>query len=104
MSTLLITAINADDDTRRRAVEALIDQGVQIQAAILHDEAPSTPSAPRRDFAGVLLGAGLASIFGALTVYLVLLGGWWIAPGVLSALFSLVGLVGIAASLTEQGR
>lgn len=101
MSTLLITAINADDGIRRRAVEALIDQGVQIQAAILHDEAPSEP---RWDFAGVVLGAGLAVIFGALTVYLTFLGGWWITPGVLSALFSLVGLVGIVASLTEQGR
>ncbi|MGW5877818.1 hypothetical protein ACWFMI_14880 [Nocardiopsis terrae] len=104
MSTLMITAINADDDTRRRAVEALIDQDVQIEAAILHDEAPGTPSAPRRDFAGVVLGAGLAVIFGALTAYLAFLGGWWIAPGVLSALFSLVGLVGIVASLTNQGR
>ncbi len=104
MSTLLITAINADDGIRRRAVEALIDQGVQIQAAILHDEAPDTPSTPRRDFAGVVLGSGFAVIFGALTVYLVLLGGWWIAPAVMSALFSLVGLVGIVASLTEQGR
>lgn len=101
MSTLLITAINADDDTRRRAVEALIDQGVQIQAAILHDEAPSQP---KRDFAGVVLGAGFSVIFGVLTVYLVFLGGWWIAPGVLSALFSLVGLVGIVASFAEQGR
>jgi hypothetical protein len=101
MSILQITVPNADEAIRHRAVEALIDQGVQIQAAILHDEAPAQP---KRDFAGVVLGAGFAVIFGALTAYLAFLGGWWVAPGVLSALFSLVGLVGIVASLTEQGR
>ncbi|WP_160050766.1 hypothetical protein [Nocardiopsis sp. FR4] len=101
MSILQITVPNADEAVRHRAVEALINQDVQIQAATLND---STPTQPKRDFAGVVLGAGFAVIFGALTAYLAFLGGWWIAPGVLSALLSLVGLIGIVASLTEQGR
>ncbi|MGI5121518.1 hypothetical protein ACQEU5_18580 [Marinactinospora thermotolerans] len=49
----------------------------------------------------MVLGTGLAVIFGALTVYLTYLGGRWIAATVLSALFSLVGLVEIVVSLTE---
>ncbi|WP_431869279.1 hypothetical protein [Nocardiopsis eucommiae] len=50
----------------------------------------------------MVLGTGVALIFGALTVYLVLLGGAWAGAAALSALVSLLGLVGFIHSVTAH--
>ncbi|GAA1466204.1 hypothetical protein NE857_09240 [Nocardiopsis exhalans] len=94
MATLHITVPDADTITRQRAVNALNDTGIRVNTSTLREREPIGPS--------VVLGTGVALIFGALAVYLVLLGGAWVGAAALSALASLLGLVGLTHSLTAR--
>jgi len=94
VATLHITVPNADTLTRQRAVNALTETGIRVATSALRDHEPIGPS--------VVLGSGVALIFGALAVYLVLLGGAWVGAAALSALASLLGLVGLTHSVTAR--
>ncbi len=72
----------------------LTETDIRVTASALRKHEPIGPS--------VVLGTGVALIFGALTVYLVLLGGAWAGAAALSALVSLLGLVGFIHSVTAH--
>jgi len=106
MSTLRLAVANADENTRRRAVDALHDAGIEVTHAQIDDrpsnEAPAAE--PSRDPTIITLGAGLMGIFGALGAWMAVMGGWWIAPAVVVSLVSLFGACGMAYGLQRTNR
>ncbi|WP_304455958.1 hypothetical protein [Nocardiopsis sp. YSL2] len=111
MGSLWITITGADDDTRRRAVDALHDAGIDVERAWIDDRTPAgirtqagAARSARRDPAGATLGGGVAAVFGGLAAWLFTLGGWWIAAAVACALLALFGVVGLVESLQKKPR
>ncbi|MEV2277836.1 hypothetical protein AB0I72_19850 [Nocardiopsis sp. NPDC049922] len=111
MGSLWITITEADDAARRRAVDALHDAQITVYRSWIDDRTPAdirTQQAEarnaHRDPAGAALGAGVTALFGGLTAWAFLLGGWWTAAGIACALITVVGIVGLVEGLHRKPR
>lgn len=108
--TLWIKIDTADTVTRNRATNALKTTGIDHQvfdedSPEFHETITNTlDRAPRRDPAGIALGAILTLGFGSLAVWLWTLGSWWIIGAVPAALMALFGMVGFAADVQKKDR
>lgn len=104
MSTLRLAVANGDDSTRQRAVDALHDAGIEVARAWVDERPPVVGPVYSRDPVGITLGTGMAAVFGGLAGWALAAGGWWIAPGVVSAVVAVLWLAGLASAVQLKDR
>ena len=99
MTTLRVTITDTTSDRADAVRRALTSAGLRPDQITI-TEGPNLT----RDPAGATLGAIMLAVFGALAVWLFLLGGWWIALAVPCVPGALTGLFGLATDVQKKDR
>lgn len=99
MSTLHVQITDTTSDRSDAIRRALSTAGLRPDQITITEGPHLT-----RDPAGATLGAILLAVFGALAVWLFLLGGWWIALAIPAALLALMGLFGLVTDVQKKDR
>lgn len=87
-------------ETRKRAVDALHDAGIEVTHA---GPRPDT-AVPSRDPVGIVMGAGFTLLAGALAGWTVYLGGWWWTAAIPLAVVTVLCTAGTASAVQPRAR